>query len=197
VSVALLILAITLVVSLLALYSVPGLQSSLAFRPYGLARRGDYHTLFTHGFVHADLPHLVFNAMTFYFFAFGLERVIGSAAFAVLYLLALPASEIGPYLTHRSDPRYVTLGASGAVTAVLFASIVYFPMNKLIVFPIPVPIPAPVFAVLFVALSIYADRAQRDHVNHAAHLWGALFGLVFVAVTDPGAYTRLLALLQN
>lgn len=190
-SVALLILAVTLVVSLLALYSVPELQSRLAFRPYALARRRDYHTLFTHGFVHADLPHLVFNLMTFYFFAFGLERVIGNAAFAALYLLALPASEIVPYLKHRADPRYATLGASGAVTAVLFASIVYFPLNKLIIFPIPIPIPAPVFAVLFVVLSIYADRTQRDRINHAAHLGGALLGLVFVAVTDPEAYVRL------
>jgi membrane associated rhomboid family serine protease len=196
-SAALLILAATLVVSLLALYSTPGLQSSLAFRPYWLARRGEYHTLITHGFVHADLPHLVFNLMTFYFFAFDLEQVIGSAGFAALYLLALPGSEIGPYLKHRSDPRYATLGASGAVTAVLFASIVYFPFNKLIIFPIPIPIPAPVFAVLFVALSIYADRAQRDRVNHAAHLWGALIGLVFVAVTDPGAYSRLLRIVLD
>jgi membrane associated rhomboid family serine protease len=196
-SVALLILAVTLIVSLLALYSAPGLQSGLAFRPYWLVRRGEYHTLVTHGFVHADLPHLVFNLMTFYFFAFDLEQVIGSTAFAALYLLALPGSEIGPYLKHRSDPRYATLGASGAVTAVLFASIVYFPFNKLIIFPIPIPIPAPVFAVLFVALSIYADRAQRDRVNHAAHLWGALIGLVFVAVTDPGAYARLLGIVLN
>jgi membrane associated rhomboid family serine protease len=194
VSVALLIFAVTIVVSLAALSRNSRLQAQLAFRPDALVRRQQWHTLVTHGFVHADFAHLAFNMVTFWFFAFPLERVLGSARFALLYFVALATSEIGPYRKHRDDPNYVTLGASGAITAVLFASIVYFPDSRLLIFPIPVPIPAPLFAVLYLAFSAYADRQQYGNVNHGAHIGGALTGLAFVALFDPRAYARLSSL---
>lgn len=192
-SIALLVFVVTIAISLVALYGSPGLRERLAFRPYRVGRGKEWYTLVTHGFVHADLAHLAFNMMTYWFFAFALERVVGRAAFAVLYFVALVASEIAPYRKHRQDPRYVTLGASGAITAVLFASIIYFPGSRLMIFPLPVPIPAPLFAVLYLAASAYADRQQLGRINHGAHIGGALTGLLFVAVTDPRAYARLLS----
>ena len=191
-SLALVVFAVTIVVSLAALSRDSKLQQRLAFRPYWLVRRGQWHTLITHGFVHADLAHLAFNMITFWFFAFQLERVLGGVRFALLYFIALAASEIGPYQKHRDDANYATLGASGAITAVLFASIVYFPASRLLVFPIPIPIPAPLFAVLYLVFSAYADRQQLGHVNHGAHIGGALTGLVFVALVDPRAYSQML-----
>lgn len=192
-SVALVIFVATLAVSLAGLYLAPKIVERSVFRPYWLLRRRQYATLVTSGFVHADLPHLVFNLMTFYFFAFQLEGRIGPAAFGALYLIGLVASDAGTYFKHRNDAEYGSLGASGAISAVLFASIVYFPTQSLIVFPIPLPIPAPLFAVLYLAYTWYSARQNRGRINHDAHLGGALVGLAFVLLTDPRAYDRLLA----
>src|SRR5687768_16175872 len=141
-SIALLIFGATIVASLLALYASPGLLERCLFRPYWLVRKRQYETLVTSGFVHADIPHLAFNMITFWFFAFPLERRIGSAAFAVLYFASLVLSDVGTWVKHRDDPSYASLGASGAISAVLFANIVYFPAQSLFIFPLPVPIPA-------------------------------------------------------
>lgn len=206
-SVALLIFVATIVASLLALYtgrpeagttSAGGrvrrasLLERCLFRPYWLVRARQYETLVTSGFVHGDLFHLLFNMMTFWFFAFPLEARIGEAAFAVLYFVGLVVSDLGTYFKHRNDPNYASLGASGAISAVLFAHIVYFPGNSIMILPIPVPIPAPVFAVLYLFFTWYSARQQRGRINHDAHLGGAVFGLLFVLLTDPAAYGGLL-----
>ena len=190
--IAAIILVVTLATSLAGLYGSPKIIEHSLFRPYWFLRRRQYATVVTSGLVHADLPHLIFNLITFYFFAFQLEKQIGGARFAALYLLGLVVSDAGTYFKHRNDPDYASLGASGAISAVLFASIVYFPWQKLFIIPIPVPIPAPVFAIGYVAYSWYSARKARGRINHDAHLGGALFGLAFVALTDPGAYRQLL-----
>jgi membrane associated rhomboid family serine protease len=191
-SIAAVILVVTLATSLAALYGSPKIIEYSLFRPYWFLRRRQYATIVTSGLVHADLPHLIFNLITFYFFAFQLEKQIGGARFAALYLIGLVVSDAGTYFKHRNDPDYASLGASGAISAVLFASIVYFPWQKLFIIPIPVPIPAPIFAIGYVAYSWYSSRHARGRINHDAHLGGALAGLAFVAITDPGAYRQLL-----
>lgn len=191
-SIALVIFVATIVASLAGLYAAPQVIERSLFRPYWFTRRKQYETIVTSGFVHADLPHLLFNMVTFYFFAFPLERQIGPAKFAVLYFLGLVLSDLGTWQKHRNDPEYASLGASGAISAVLFASIVYFPWQKLFIIPIPVPIPAPLFAIGYVAYSWYSARHPRGRINHDAHLGGAVFGLAFVLLTDPSAYSNLL-----
>ena len=191
-SIALVIFAATLVASLAGLYAKPQIIERSLFRPYWFLRRRQYATAVTSGFVHADLPHLAFNMVTFWFFAFPLERQIGPLRFALLYFLALVVSDLGTYFKHRNDPQYASLGASGAISAVLFAAIVYFPWMKLFIIPIPLPIPAPLFAVGYVAYSWYSARQARGRINHDAHLGGALFGLLFVLLTDPAAFGRVL-----
>lgn len=191
-SIALIIFVATIVASLAGLYAAPQVIERSLFRPYWFTRRRQYETIVTSGFVHADLPHLLFNMVTFYFFAFPLERQIGPAKFAVLYFLGLVLSDLGTWRKHRNDPQYASLGASGAISAVLFASIVYFPWQKLFIIPIPVPIPAPLFAIGYVAYSWYSARHPRGRINHDAHLGGAVFGLAFVLLTDPAAYSNLL-----
>jgi len=192
VSIALVIFVATLVASLAGLYAKPQLVERSLFRPYWFLRRRQYATVVTSGFVHADLPHLIFNMVTFWFFAFPLEKQIGPVRFAVLYLLGLVVSDLGTYFKHRNDPQYASLGASGAISAVLFAAIVYFPWMKLFIIPIPLPIPAPLFAVGYVAYSWYSARQARGRINHDAHLGGAVFGLLFVLLTDPAAFGQLL-----
>jgi membrane associated rhomboid family serine protease len=196
-SIALVIFVLTLAASLGGLYARPQIIERSLFRPYWFLRRRQYATVVTSGFVHADLPHLIFNMVTFYFFAFPLEKQIGPARFAALYLLALVVSDFGTYLKHRGDPQYASLGASGAISAVLFAAIVYFPWMKLFIIPIPLPIPAPLFAVGYVAYSWWSARHARGRINHDAHLGGALFGLMFVLLTDPAAVSRLLGWLGD
>jgi membrane associated rhomboid family serine protease len=188
---ALIIFVVTIGVSLLGLYAAPQLIEKSLFRPYWFLRRRQYATLVTSGFMHADLPHLIFNMVTFWFFAFPLERRIGSIAFAVLYVVSLALSELGTYLKHRGNPEYASLGASGAIAAVLFASIVYNPGMSLFILPIPFPIPGPLFGIMYLGYSWYSARQNRGRINHDAHLGGALIGLVFVLLMEPSAYAGL------
>jgi len=186
------LLAAMLVASLIGLFRSPALIERHLFRPYWLLRRAEYPTLITSGFLHADLAHLLFNAFTFWAFGFELERTIGTPAFLALYFVGLLVSGAGTWLKHRDDPDYRSLGASGAILAVLFASIVYHPSSSIFILPLPVPIPAPLFALGYLAYSWYASRQARGHVNHDAHLSGAVAGLAFVAVSDWPAAARAL-----
>jgi membrane associated rhomboid family serine protease len=186
---ALVILLVTVVVSIIGM-NRPQFLARAMLRPYYLFRNREYEKLITSGFVHADYGHLIFNLITFYFFAFPLERRIGSLSFVSLYFIGMVFSEIGTCLKHRNDPNYASLGASGAILAVLFASIVYAPGQSLILFPIPIPIPAPLFAVGYLAYSYYQSRQNVGRVNHDAHIGGAITGLAFVALTEPQAYPR-------
>jgi membrane associated rhomboid family serine protease len=186
------LLGVTTIVSLLGLYVAPQIVERNLFRPYRAQERGEYWTAITSGFVHADLMHLLFNMVTFYFVGFGLERAIGPLKLLALYLIALVLSNFGTWRKHRNDPEYASLGASGAISAVLLAFVVYFPESRFLLFPIPFPLPAPLVAVLYLGYSWYAARKARGRLNHDAHLGGALVGLLFVAFTDPAAYSGLL-----
>ena len=188
--VAALLLASIVAASLTALYVAPSLIERHLFRPYWLLPRRQYATLVTSGFLHADLGHLLFNAITLWAFAFPLERVIGSTAFLALYAFGLLVSDAGTWFKHRHKPDYQCLGASGAILAVLFASIVYTPSQSIFILPIPVPIPAPLFALAYLAYTIYASGHARGRINHEAHLGGALAGVAFVVLTDPAALGR-------
>jgi membrane associated rhomboid family serine protease len=191
-SVALIIFIVTIATSLLGLYGSPKLIDACLFRPYWFLRRKEYHTVITSGLVHGDLMHLLFNMMTFYFFAFMLERYIGATRFLILYLAGLLVSHAGTYFKHKNEPDYACLGASGAISAVLFATIVFFPDQSLFIIPIPVPIPAPLFAIGYLAYTYYAAKQAQGRINHDAHLGGALTGLAFVALVAPGAYGNLM-----
>jgi membrane associated rhomboid family serine protease len=181
----------TIAASLVGLYVAPRVIERSLFRPYYFLRNRQYDTIATSGFVHADLTHLLFNMMTFYFFAFELEKRIGTVAFAALYAIGLVTSDVGTYFKHRHQPEYASLGASGAIAAVLFAFVVYFPTRSFLILPIPIPIPAPLFAVLYLAYSWYSARHARGRINHDAHIGGALAGLAFVMITDPQAFSGL------
>jgi membrane associated rhomboid family serine protease len=187
------ILAVNIALGAYTLFVNQELIGKLLFRPYDFARGRNRITALTSGFVHADLGHLLFNMITFWFFGRPLEQRIGTPAFVVLYFLGLAFSLLGTFRKHRNDPQYATLGASGAIAAVLFAAIVYFPTMSLLILPIPVPI----FGIGYLAYSYWSARRNRGRINHDAHLGGALVGLAFVALTNPGAYLQALGMLRS
>jgi membrane associated rhomboid family serine protease len=194
VSVTVFILGLIVAVSVAGLTFAPAWLDRSLFRPYWLVPKRQYATLITSGFMHANIAHLVFNAFTLWSFGRALEGAIGSERFLILYALGLLVSDAGTWLKHRADPAYASLGASGAILAVLFASVVYFPTQSLYILPLPVPIPAPWFAVGYLIYTWYAGRFLHGRVNHDAHFSGAITGLVFVALTDPRAWQRAISL---
>ncbi len=185
-----LLLATMIGASLLGLYRWPAALDRHLFRPFWFWPRRQFATPVTSAFLHADLPHLLFNAFTFWAFAFALEEQMGSARFVALYAFGLLVSSCGTWLMHRREPGYQTLGASGPILALLFAAIVYTPSQAIYILPVPLPIPAPLFAFAYLAYSIWASHRLRGRINHGAHLGGALAGVLFVLLTDAPAVTR-------
>jgi membrane associated rhomboid family serine protease len=189
------ILGIIVVFSIIALNAPQLLQRNL-LRPYWMIKERDYSTLITSGFIHGDFGHLLFNGLTLFFFGPTLERRIGTRMFVALYFIGLILSSLGTVYKQRRNPDYAALGASGAILAVLFAYIVYFPTHTLYLY-FALPIPAVVFAFGYMAYSWWASKNRRDNINHDAHLDGALTGLIFVGVTDFDAWKRAFELLLN
>ena len=196
--ITLIILAITCIVSFIALNNRK-LMDDLILWPPAITRHREYHRLVTYGLVHADLGHLLFNMITLFFFGRAMEGFyasqLGTFGFALFYIGALVVSILPTYLKNRGNPNYHSLGASGAVSAVLFAYILLAPWSRIIVFVVPMP--AILYAVLYTAYSIYMDRRGRDSINHSAHLWGAAYGVVFTVLVNPKVLPYFLGQLSH
>ncbi len=193
----LIIIAITSVVSFLAMNNEK-LMAKLILWPPAISRDHDWYRLASYGLVHADFGHLFFNMLTLFFFGRVMEQFyiqqLGNLGFLLFYVLGLILSILPTYLQNRNNAQYRSLGASGAVSAVLFAFILFDPWATILLYFIPIP--AIVFAVLYTAYSIYMDKRGGDNVNHSAHLWGAAYGVVFTLIIDPdlvGHFFRELA----
>lgn len=158
--------------------------------PYQVIKKKEYYRLITAGLVHGDWMHLAFNMLTYYFFAFRLEQTyLGHTRFLFLYLFCLIAGNLAIVIKYRDVPTYNALGASGAVSGVLFSFILFFPFAQLGLFLV-IPIPAWAFAFLYIAFSYYASRKNFDSVAHEAHLWGAVAGFVVSLIMFPEAGAR-------
>jgi len=195
----LLLIAITVIVSWMA-FKNRALADRLILWPPAVDRRRQYDRLVTYGFIHADLGHLAFNMITLFFFGGQIEGVMvqltGSyLTYPAFYLGALVVSILPSYLKNQKNPNYLSLGASGAVSAVLFAYILLNPWKIILVFFIPAP--AIVYAAFYVGYSIWMDKRGGDRINHSAHLAGAAFGIIFMLAMQPAIFSHFLRELSN
>ncbi len=197
------IIALTAIVSLIA-FNNRELFRRLAFNAYDIKRFKNSYRFLSYALIHADWVHLLVNMMVLYSFGRIVEAYYGFyfGAKGILYYILLyiggtALSTLPSYGKHKDDYSYTAVGASGAVSAVLFASIIFDPMSKIMIFPIPIGIPAIIFGPLYLAYSWYMGKKNIDNVGHDVHFWGAIFGFVFTIVLKPALFGNLLAILTG
>jgi membrane associated rhomboid family serine protease len=191
-SITIVLVAITVLVSISA-FNDQRLFSNLLFEPFVIKSRGQWYRFLSHALIHANWPHLLVNMFVLYMFGSGVEAAYGMITggssllpFLGLYVGGIIFSTLPSYKKHIHDPSYRAVGASGAVSAVLFAQILMEPMGRMGLLILPgVRVPAFVFGLLYLAYSWYMDRRSSDNVAHDAHFFGALYGIAFTGFLEP------------
>ena len=186
-------------------FSRPGTFEALKFSAYDTWHRRQWHRMISYGVVHGGWGHLLFNMITLYCFGRIVEQYFGVAfgettgpiLYVVLYVSALAVSSIGDLVKFRNDPAYSAVGASGAVSAILFACILFEPKMGIYIYLIPIPIPAYIFAPVYLIYCIVMARKNVDNIGHSAHFWGAVYGLLFPLLLRPDIFTYFLSQLQR
>jgi len=182
--VAFFIFLITIATSLIAMFQDQRIYDTFIFNPYQINKKGEYYRFITHGLIHGDFTHLFFNMFSFYFFAFTLEVYIGHWQFAVLYIGSLILSDLQTFREHKNNPHYNSLGASGAISAVIFAFILFQPTASIYLFFIKFP--AWAYGLFYLVYSWYmAKNDTMTNIGHSAHFYGAISGLLIMAIIDP------------
>mgnify|MGYP001347643136 FL=1 len=184
-NVNIIIFIITIAVSLIAIYIKPVIIEKYALSPWKVVYEKKWYLTITSGFLHADLFHLLFNMWTFWFFCQALEMYAGTFNFLVIYFGSMILSDISTIIKQKDNYGYKSLGASGAISGALFSLILFEPFQLYYVMFIPFGIPAVIFAILYLAYCYYAARHSKDNINHEAHFWGALAGIVLTILLKP------------
>ena len=188
-SITIIIIIITVLVSLGG-FNNPKIMNDLIFYPPAIKEQNQWYRFISNGFLHADYSHLFFNMFTLYFFGRSMESLyavyLGKFGFLFFYIAAIIVSGIPSYIKHRNDSTYRSLGASGGVSAVVFAYILMAPWAW---FTFP-PLPAILYGIAYLWYCVYMDKKGGGNINHNAHLWGALYGVAFTLINEPrvGAY---------
>ena len=206
-SLTLLIIIITVGVSLMA-NSNADLYAKMMFNPYQVVHRNEWYRVFSHGFIHDrnTIFHLIFNMYVLYSFGDIVEQILGNALgqglgiafYLILYFGGMLVATIPSIVKHKDNIHYNSLGASGAVSAVLFATIAFIPFEGGIgILFIPISIPPLVFGVLYIAYEVYMGKRGGTNIAHDAHIYGALFGFVFVLLFVPNAFSNFITQVLN
>lgn len=196
--VTIIIIFVTVAVSLFCFYG--GGFDALKFSAYSVWHRKQWYRMFSYGLVHGGWGHLFFNMLALYCFGRVVEQYFqlvfgettGIVLYIVLYVSALAVSTVGDLIKYRDDWNYSAVGASGAVSAVLFASILFEPKMGIYIYLIPIPIPGFVFAPLYLLYCWYMAKRNTDNIGHSAHFWGAVYGLIFPLVCEPQIFNHFL-----
>ena len=202
-SINLVLIALTVLVSISA-FQNNALRQKCVLHPYTMKEQREWYRFISSGFIHADWVHLLMNMIVLFYFGtvveswlVGINQPTGRLLYVAFYIVAIAIANISSYLKHRNNPGYRSLGASGAVSAVVFASIICQPGMVVRFIFLPVNIPGYVFAVLYIIYSIGMARYGKDQINHEAHLYGALFGLAFASVLSPAHLIAFLDYFAN
>lgn len=191
--ITLIIIAITVFLSIITMDNHL-LKNKLMFNAYMIHKRKEWYRFFTNGFIHGDWMHLAFNMFSLFMFGGNVEAmyrdsdVFGSKGilfYILLYVGGLVMSSLYSYEKHKNDMYYNALGASGAVSAVIFAYIILAPTQKLMLIFLPIPIPAYLFGLLFLGIEYYLGKRGQGNIGHDAHFWGAIYGIAFTLILKP------------
>ncbi len=193
------ILIITIITSIYA-WNHPDIYQKWILNPYRIKHHRQYWRFLTSGFVHINYVHLFFNMFALFFFGQNVAYYFGpngDTLMVVLYLLGIMISDIPTYLKYQNMPNYNSLGASGGVAAVVFSSIMFDPLNPIRIMFIPIDIPGFVLGALYIIYSYYQGKRMADNINHDAHLFGAIFGLLFTVALRPGVVVSFVEQISN
>ena len=196
-SATIIIIAITVLASFYA-WNNASIMENWNFNPYSIHKRNQYHRFVTSAFIHNDYMHLFFNMFTFYFFGTSIEAkftyyfgTVGVGLFVIFYVLAIVVADLPTYLKYKNSPHYNALGASGGVSAIVFSWILFFPTQYIYIMAI-LPLPGFVLGILFVIYSYYQGKKEGSRINHDAHLYGAVFGLIFTLLVIPDVFDHFI-----
>lgn len=194
-SITIIIVIITAIISFIA-FSNHELMDKLIFYPPAITQQKQWYRFFSNGLIHADIGHLAFNMLSLYLFGGLVESAFaqifgqsGTLLYILMYVTALAACLIPTYISNKENYNYRSLGASGAVSAVVFAGIFLYPEQQIGFFIIPPIIPGFIFGPLYLILTAYLAKRGGSHINHSAHLWGALYGIVFLIAMSFALHT--------
>jgi membrane associated rhomboid family serine protease len=180
------------IIAINVIISFKGFDDVYFFRKYefhvGSIRSGEQVRMVSSAFLHADIPHLAFNMLTLYFFAPVVYGNLGNLSFVLIYFGSLLFGSLLTMLFHKDDYSYRAIGASGAVTGVLYSAILLNPDMSLYLFFIPIPIPAYLFGIGYLLYSIYGMKAKNDNIGHTAHFGGAIGGYVITLIKLPSLF---------
>jgi membrane associated rhomboid family serine protease len=195
--IALALTAVTAIVSFLA-FQNQDLMSKLIFYPYGMNNnKSEWYRFISGAFVHANWFHLIFNLLALYSFGAQVEALFGSTLFIIFYLSAAAVSCIADFQKHKNDRQFMALGASGAVSAIIMASIINNPWQGSIIVLV-VPMPPIIFGALYLGYSFYMiQKGSDDRIGHNAHFHGAIYGILFTLLMLPGALQRFITLIMQ
>ena len=196
----LILIAITSLVSILCFTGTLN-GDKLLFNAYYVWHRKEWYRLFSYGVVHGSWWHLFFNMLTLYFFGRVVEQyfalafgdTLGIVLYVVLYVSAIAVSSIRDLVKFKDDWNYNAVGASGTVSAILFASILFEPKMGIYIYLIPIPVPGYIFAPLYLLYCWYMAKRNMDNIGHSAHFWGAVYGLVFPLICKPAILSHFLS----